>query len=247
MKDNYKDFATSYDMFGDITEVSQAERHFYEKIFTAFNVHSVLDCACGTGRHCYMFHNMGYKIKGSDLSDAMLKKARENFAKTNMNIELIQSDFRLLKQHFDEEFDAVVCLTTSLPHLHEDQEIIKALKSMRSILKEKGIVILDQGTTHNSLKLNRRFDVVINNKDFSRIFVKDIAGNLQTINILDLYHSDIENKHEQFKVTYRILLDEDYRNLLSAAGFNKINILGGYDMSAYDPNSSWRLIAVAQK
>ncbi len=244
--DPYEKFAKSYDLFGDIADIDQDEEAFYRQLFMKHKVVTVLDCACGTGKHCYLFTKMGYTVQASDISEPMLSQARDNFGRLGMDIPLKRCDFRELDQHFDDTFDAVVCLSTSLPHLHKDKELIRALTSMRGVLRDGGIVVIDQGTTHSSIKPERRFELIVNNKDITRLFVKDVEEDMQTIHIIDIYHSDLANCLEHYSVVYRILLDDDYHRLLRSAGYKNIRIFGGHDMSAYDPDTSQRLIAVAE-
>lgn len=245
--DEYNSFAKNYDLGRKITDINAKERQFYAKLFAQHGVRTVLDCACGTGRHCYLFSKMEYDVRGSDISVAMLAQARTNFKKVGIHIELTQCDFRELEKHFSRKFDAVVCLTTSLPHLHEDNDLIKALVSMKAVLVDSGIVVIDQGTTHSSLKPERRFELVVDDKDFSRVFVKEIKGHLQTIHILDIFHGVPETRLEHHKVTYRILLDTDYQRLLTEAGYQKIEVMGDWDRSPYEPATSERLIVLGEK
>ena len=88
-------------------------------------------------------------------------------------------------------------------------------------------------------------EVVVNREDFSRIFVKEHDNLCQTIHIVDLFHSSHRLEHNQYDIVYRILLDDDYRKLLTEAGFTDIQIYGDYNMSLYD-KSSRRLIVVAK-
>ena len=245
-KDPYETFARTYDLFGDISNIDKDEESFYRRLFSEHHVRSVLDCACGTGKHGYLFTKMGYTVQASDISEPMLAQARGNFSRLGVDVPLTRCDFRELGDHFSTTFDAVVCLSTSLPHLHKEKELIKALSSMRAVLRAGGIAVVDQGTTHNSIKPDRRFELIVNTRDVSRIFVKDVKKNMQTIHIIDVYHSDLANCLEHYSVTYRILLDDDYCRLLKAAGYRNIRIFGGHDMSAYDPDTSRRLIAVGE-
>ncbi len=48
----------------------------------------------------------------------------------------------------------------------------------------------------------------------------------------------------QYDIVYRLLLDDDYRKLLTKTGYKNIEILGGYDGEIYNKKSA-RLIAVA--
>ena len=142
------------------------------------------------------------------------------------------------------DFDAIVCLTNSLPHLQTDEDLLTALRSMKNRLNKNEGVVLKKGTTHFKLTLHS-IEVVVNRPDFSRIFVKEQDGWFQTIHVLDLYHSAERLESNQYDIVYRILLDEDYKKLLSQAGFTNIQIYGDYKMNAYD-EKSWRLIVVAE-
>jgi len=87
------------------------------------------------------------------------------------------------------------------------------------------LLVLTQGTTHFALSLPA-VEVVINREDFSRIFIKEHDEQFQTIHVSDLFHNQQRLEHNQYDIIYRILLDEDYRKLLSQAGFANIKIYG---------------------
>jgi len=244
MKDLYERFAFYYDEFGAIEDYLGNERAFFESLLKMHNVKTVLDCACGTGQHLYMLSEIGLDVSGSDYSESMIEVASENMKKHGKSIPLNQCDFRFLEQKYTETFDAVVCLTNALPHLYTDEDLITALTSMRNRLNENGILVLTQGTTHFTLSLPP-IEVIVNREDFSRIFVKEQDGEFQTIRILDLYHSPNRLESNQYDIVYRIILDDDYRRLFSAAGFCDIQIYGDYDMSNYSEESG-RLIVVAK-
>jgi len=88
-------------------------------------------------------------------------------------------------------------------------------------------------------------EVVVNRPDFSRIFVKEHDERFQTIHVLDLFHSLQRLESNQYDIVYRILLDEDYKRLLSQVGFTNIRFYGDYNMNSYNRNSR-RLIVVAE-
>ncbi|MFA5563295.1 MAG: methyltransferase domain-containing protein [Candidatus Caldatribacteriota bacterium] len=244
MKDIYDKFAYDYDEFGAIEEYLGDEKTFLNKLFYEHGVKNILDCACGTGQHLLMLAQSGYNVWGSDYSDSMLDVANKNLQKRNYYIPLYQCDFRFLEQKFDMTFDAIMCLTNSLPHLHSDEDLLTALRSMKNRLNSKGLLVITQGTTHFTLALPS-IEVVVNRPDFSRVFVKKYDNQFQTIHIVDLFHSTQRLESNQYDIVYRILLDEDYKRLLSQAGFTNIQIYGDYSMNSYNENS-WRLIVVAE-
>ena len=241
MKDQYEKFAFDYDefasFFGD-------EKPFFEKLFKEHGVKTVLDCACGTGRHLGMFSEMGLNVSGSDYSESMLEVAKNNLKTLGAAIPLCQCDFRFLEQKHAATFDAVVCLTTALPHLHTDEDLVTALKSMKNRLNQGGLLILTQRNIHKTLS-PPTIDVVANTRDFSRVAVRANDGRFQTLSVLDLFHSDSRTESNQYDIILRILLDDDHRRLLSEAGFNEISIYGDLDRSEYTEKSRL-LIAIAK-
>lgn len=245
MKDTYEKFAYDYDEFGDIGNYLGSEKEFFEQLFAENHVQTVLDCACGTGQHLYMLSEMGYRVYGSDYSASMLDVAAKNLKEQGKQIDMRQCDFRYLQKAFTENFDAIVCLTTALPHLHSDEDLFTALKSMKNSLKPNGILVLTQGTTHFTLTLPS-IEVVVNRDDFSRIFVKEHNGRFQTVRVLDLYHSKERLESNQYDIVYRIILDDDYRRLLDEAGFDDIHVYGDYDRTPYNKESR-RLIVTARR
>ena len=71
--------------FDDLAEVYEAMIHwpnrpaneepFYDDLFDRAGVRSVLDTACGTGRHAAMFHCWGLRVEGTDISPKMIERA----------------------------------------------------------------------------------------------------------------------------------------------------------------------------
>jgi len=243
MKDLYEQLAYDYDEFGTISDYLGDEKTFFEDLFKKYGIKTVLDCACGTGHHLYMLSEMGFTVNGSDYSEAMIDVANKNLKKYGKNIPLCQCDFRFLEQKHNDKFDSIVCLTTALPHLHSDEDLVTALKSMKNRLNKNGVLVLTQGTTHFNLTLPS-IQVIVNRNDFSRVFVIKNENQFQTIHILDLYHSETRTENNQYDIVYRLLLDNDYRKLLTEAGFKNIQIYGDYNMNEYDEKSK-RLIIVA--
>jgi ubiquinone/menaquinone biosynthesis C-methylase UbiE len=246
--DPYAGFAERYDLFhGEFGQHNPAEAGFFAELFTRHQVRAVLDCACGTGRHLHLFHSLGYQVMGSDLSSSMLAQARVNLARLGLAIPLSQADYRELPQHYDRTFEAVVCLSSSILHMPDDEQALRALRSMRDVLRPRGILVLTQGTTDRQWREKPRFLVATNTPDFTRLFVIDYEGQGARYNILDLYHSEERNGLQTWSVTYpRILLRDDQERLLIAAGFARVDFYGSFEFEPYDKEASRHLIAVAQ-
>ena len=108
--------------FDDLTDVYEAmidwdkrlgnEEPFYRDLFEQAGVHSVLDVACGTGRHAALFHSWGLHVEAADVSESMIGRARALFGEP--------PGLRWIVRGFQEpipageSFDVAICVGNSL-------------------------------------------------------------------------------------------------------------------------------------
>lgn len=243
-KDTYESFAERYDW---MMSGNPARQQFLQELFVKHGVRKVLDCACGTGHELIMFHSLGYEVCGSDLSDTMLAQAHKNLAEAKLDIPVRKADFCRLPDHYDTEFDAVVCLTNAINEVLEDEQTLQALRSMISVLRTGGILVFDQGQTDVGMRNPQRFDPIINNPDFTRFFVVDYTENMATVNIFDFIHTADTSDFKHCSVRIRIRLRDSWNEILREAGFDEVEFYGDWDATPYDKESSRRLIVVAKK
>ena len=243
-KDRYEGFADRYDLFPR----DPAEPGFYRRLFARNQVAKVLDCACGTGRELILFHSLGCEVVGTDLSPAMLARARESLAAAGIDAPLSALDYRDLPGQFDRPFDAVVCLSGSLLEASSEAEMLRALRSMHAVLRDGGLLVLTQGMTDKLWRERPRFILETNSAEISRLFVIDYLDHGARFNILDISHSPEESGMKVWSIDHpRVLLGADYERLLDEAGFAEVQLFGRYDFEAYDAETSDRLIAVARR
>lgn len=248
-EDAYGDFAARYDhFFGEFGQYDPAEVEFFRQVFERHHIQSVLDCACGTGRHLPLFHSLCPDVIGSDLSPAMLAQAKKNLASAGVSVPLVQADYRELPAHFDRPFDAIACLTTSIGHMPNEREALRALESMYSVLREGGALILTQGTTDRQWREKPRFILAADTPEMTRLFVIDYHDQGACYNVVDVLHERENDRLEVWATDYaHMYLHDDYERLLAAAGFQHIAFYGDYGLTAYDKEASQRLIVVAVK
>ena len=101
----------------------------------------------------------------------------------------MKADFRDLRAGFDRDFDAVVCLSSSILEMPDEAEVLKALSSVRQLLAEDGVLVLSQGTTDKQWNERPRFILAVNRDDFSRLFVIDYDDGGARYNVLDILHA----------------------------------------------------------
>ena len=246
-RDPYADFADRYDLFfGHFEAHSPQLSTFFKKVFEDNGVKRILDCACGTGRHLHLFHKLGFDVVGSDISPAMLRKAAENLGERNIDVPLERVDYRDLPGHFTGEFDAVVCLTSAICEMPDSTEVLRAFESMRGVLRERGVLILSQGTTDRQWAERPRFILVEDNMEFSRLFVIDYIEKGARYNVVDIFHAGDEGEIKTWGIDYKHFVFRDgQENLLKSAGFRAVEFYGSYALEPYSTKTSNHLITVA--
>ena len=247
--DLYADFADQYDLFrGEFGQHDREEASFFWQLFARHGARTVLDCACGTGQHLHLFHTLSCEVTGSDISPSMLAQAQKNLAGADIEVPLHQADYRALPQSFTTRFDVVTCLSSSLLHMENDDQVFLALRSMRAVLRRGGILVLSQGTTDRQWAEKPRFILAANSAEFSRLFVIDYLNAGARYNIVDIHRGGGKEELEVWNVEYpRILLHDDQQRLLRVAGFSSVEFFGSYRFEPYDKEESRNLIAVAQR
>jgi SAM-dependent methyltransferase len=97
---------------------------------------TLLDLACGTGRHAVEFAAMGFAVTGVDYGEELLVRARENAAAADAEIDFQLADMTDLE--LAREFDAVTCLFDSIGYPCTDEGVIAALAAAARHLNEDG-------------------------------------------------------------------------------------------------------------
>jgi ubiquinone/menaquinone biosynthesis C-methylase UbiE len=245
--DLYESFARRYDLAFDRFEEHDPEVvSFFRHLFAENNVHTLLDCACGTGRHLLLFHALGYDVLGSDLSAAMLAQARQNLAKSSVEIPLCQADYCHLPWYGPGRFDAVVCLG-SIGYLPDEVGYLQAFRSMRGVLREGGILVSTATLTDKQWAQRPRFLLATNTPVFSRLYVIDYLERAARYNVLDIFHGEGCWDLDVWSTELTVLLREDQQRLLTEAGFRSVDFFGTFAFDPYDETTSDRLIAVARR
>lgn len=184
-----------------------------------------MDIGCGTGRHSIELVKRGYSVTGIDLSDSMLKRAKEKAIAQKVNVDFRKADARSLT--FKEEFDLVIMLCEgAFPLMETDEMNYQILKNAAKALKQKGKLIF---TTLNGL-----FPLFHSVKDYLASQIQD--GNatydknsfdlmtFRDYNITSV-EDDLGNKKE-IQCNERYYVPSEITWLLKSLDFKKIDIYG---------------------
>jgi glycine/sarcosine N-methyltransferase len=143
--DFYDALAPMFDVMTDWDARLSTEGPFLRAQLEAVGARHVLDAACGSGGHALWLARHGYEIAGADVSPVMINLARQKASAARLGVELFVADLADLQPNDLETatpYDAVLCLGNSLPHLLTQDDLVAALRSMASVLRPGGLLVL---------------------------------------------------------------------------------------------------------
>ena len=248
----YDCLAEFFDVMTDWQSRLVVELPFIEATFARHNVQSVLDCACGTGGHAIALAQGGYRVIGSDISEQMIARANANAERAGVTIPFVVAHFQDLYSTLNAQFDAVLCLGNSLPHVLTDADALKSLLNMRVCLRSGGVLILHNVNYDkrwkeklrwfalNSGLLGERETLVWRFADYnetSGLITFNIA--LFTRNEKGGWSVDVQSTPQR---PYR---QSEIEMLLRRAGFREIAFYGNLQGEPFDVEKSLDLVVVA--
>ncbi len=114
---------------------------------------SILELACGSAEISCELARRGYSLLATDLSEDMLKKAKDK-----MNCDLLRfKPMNMIDFHLEEQFDAVLCFCDSINYLSSLEEVKSMFHSVRKHLKQGGILIFDMHTPERLQEFNEEY------------------------------------------------------------------------------------------
>lgn len=101
----------------------------------------ILDCACGIGTQAIGLAGIGYALTASDISDRELAEARGRAQESGVSIRFEHADFRALSDTFAEQFDVVIAMDKTLPHMLTSTDLDAAVGSIMGRVRPGGIFV----------------------------------------------------------------------------------------------------------
>jgi SAM-dependent methyltransferase len=125
-----------YSAKGYVTETRQLVR-LARKLLRR-DPRSLLDVACGTGRHLESFRRLVPDVAGVDRSPEMLRLARRRLGP---GVPLTRADMR--RFHLGRTFDMVVCLFSAIGYLLGPRARAEALRRFHEHLAPGGVLLIE--------------------------------------------------------------------------------------------------------
>ncbi len=200
----------------------------------------VLDAACGAGRHSIMLAKKGFSVTAFDLSEGLLKVARNRAMEENLDIDFIHSDIRSFSSQ--KTFDLVLNIFTSFGYFESDEENFSFFDKLNDLLKDGGYFVFDF--------LNKNFveENLIPSSD-KWINGKHISENRKIENGRVVKKITIESGSEtnDYFESVKLYSSIEIINRLKENKLNIVEVLGNYEGDSYNEYESERLIILAKK
>lgn len=250
MKDLFDKLSLYYDHMVNWQERFAREGPFFLKTFEENNVKSILDCACGTGKHVLYFIENGFSASGCDIGKDVLKMAKKNAESEGISADFFYADMTKLDKFTVKKYNAVISIGNSLALLNSKRALLKAFSSIASVL-EKGGVFIFQSLNFERMKKHKeaRFSLKSTNiegKDILFIKVFDLGKRYGALNILTIPRLEKGWQMETQSKKLSLFNKKDIKEALQAAGFKEWKFYGDYKFSPYSEEDSIDIIGVAR-
>lgn len=142
--ETFKDYAHYYNAFYNDKDYWSEARQvdaLLMKYQTGEKVRKILNFGCGTGRHDIALAAMGYSCLGIDMSEEMIKTARENAKKEDAAVVFEVNDIRTYEPK--ETYDAVISLFHVMSYQNRNEDVLAAFQAARKALSRGGLFLFD--------------------------------------------------------------------------------------------------------
>ena len=253
MKQWYEELFENYGIKYDeenFTQGTIGECDFIEKEIGYNRAARILDIGCGTGRHSIELAKRGYTVVGVDLSESLLKRAKEKACERKLQIRFQKHDARNLP--FLQEFDLIIMICEGAFSLMESDEMnFRILQNAANALLPRGKLIF---TTLNGL-----FPLFHSVKDFLDSNTKEgnakcdrLSFDLMTFREHSTIHvEDDLGKKKELECNVRYYLPCEITWLLKTLNFKTVDIhgakLGAFSRSDKLSTEDFEMLIIAEK
>ena len=209
---------------------------FIKNIVTYLNFDkddSILDLACGKGRHSIFLNSLGYKVTGLDLSKNSIGYAKKHESNS------LSFEVHDMRNTYKIQFEVVLNLFTSFGYFEDEEDNYKVIKTIKSSLKQNGIGVIDYMNS----------PVVINNLIDHNTFEADgvrfeLKRNYENGFITKHIEVKDAEKSFHFKEKVRAFSFADFEVMLKNSGLYLIDCFGSYKLEPFNSKTSERLILI---
>lgn len=201
---------------------------------------TMLDIACGKGRHSKALFDAGFDVTGIDLSPASIEAA------STMQTNGLSFSCHDMRETFKANyFDYAFNFFTSFGYFDTHEEHQLAISAMAANLKESGTLVIDY--LNVGIVEENSDQEAVSQIDGYIFYTKKWQDDLflfKEIKVVDVASKEVLGVFEERVRKYGL---PDFTLFMQKAGLEMIATFGDYQLGLYDKERSDRLIMVAKK
>ena len=202
---------------------------------------SLLDCSCGIGTQAIGLALRGYRVHASDISAKAVERAKKEAQALNAPVTFSVADFRYLDKQVEGIYTVVLSCDNSLPHLLTDDDILMAIRSMRTKLEKDGLLLISIRDYDRIVREKPRVDLprVFDSDEGRRIPFQvwdwDAAGIAYIVHHFIIKQAGTAWETLYHQTHYRALQRAELTHFLEEAGFNDIRWHMPHESAYFQP------------
>ncbi len=200
---------------------------------------SILDLACGAGRHSHYLNKMGYPVVGIDLSRPLLKQA--SHAASSSKISWIQGDMRQIPLR-NRSVSAVFNMFTSFGYFPKDSDDASVLREVHRVLVPGGWLVLD---TLNPSFVKSNLKPISQRRQGDVDILEERRIDHRRRRVVKAITLTRDGKKSFFMESVRMYQVEELQQLMLSTGLQSKLLWGDYQGNPYQEQSP-RIIIAAQ-
>jgi SAM-dependent methyltransferase len=192
---------------------------------------TILDLACGKGRHALYLNRLGFDVTGIDLSENSIRYAKQ-FENNMLHFEV----YNMCKP-YPKKFDAVFNLFTSFGYFKNEADNFHTIKAIKADLNETGFGVID--FMNVAYVINHLVPENTKEAGGIRFHQKRYVNEGYIVKEIDFNHQG-----EDFHFTERVkaITLKDFETYFEQADICLLETFGNYTLKKFYPETSERLI-----
>ena len=243
--DFYDRLGDDYDRMTSPGKRMERERTYFKTVIEHYGIKNALDIGCGTGHHMKLLAEAGLSVIGIDPSEKMLEQARASLATFGDRCRLYPGKLESLPPLEPESFDAAFSMGNTLPHVLNENDLIRGLEGANRVLKKGGVFVLQILNYARVLKEGNRIVNVTKNDEKTFVRFYDFLSGMLRFNILIIEENGGKLSHELISTELRPWQSKELLAYLERGGFSIRATYGDIDRNVYSPDLSANLIIEA--
>jgi len=194
---------------------------------------TILDLACGRGRHAKYLYKQGFDVTGIDLSKESIEYAKQ-YEKPKLNFEV--HDMCL---PYPRKFDAVFNLFTSFGYFENEIDNLRTIKAIKTELKPGAFGVIDFLNVELAIK-----NLVTSEKKKMGDIMFHIEKYLENGYIIKNIRFTDDGTDYHYVEKVKALTLQDFELYFKEADITLKSVFGDYKLNDFNKNISERLILI---